>query len=201
MALLALCAGPLVRELIYMNNFFANRRMLVLITFLVVVLFGIFILRILTKTEDKPLNQLPSVSPSLTPIASSSAQIISSQPLPYPPGALNKDYKRIITRSELSSTDLQVKEKLLKSLAGKSGIITTEAGFQIEYVKSADSFMVEVTQKDPELGKKEAEKYFLDVGLSQEGICTLPVVFYLSSSLQKELLDSGKMFNPVPTGC
>jgi hypothetical protein len=201
MALLGLCPGPLVRELIYMNNFFANRRMLVLITFLIFVLFGIFILRILTKTEDKPLNQLPSVSPSLTPIASSSAQIISSQPLPYPPGALSKDYKRITTRSQLSATDLQFKEKLLKGLSGKSGIITTKEGFRVEYVKAADSFMVEITQKDPKLGKKEAEKYFLDAGLSQDGICALPVVFYLSPSLQKELLNNGKMFNPVPTGC
>lgn len=184
-----------------MNNFFANRRMLILITFLIAVLFGIFILRILTKTEDKPSNQLPSISPSLTPSASSSAQIISSQPLTYPPGALSKDYKRITTRSELSATDLQVKEQLIKGLSGKSGIITTKEGFQVEYVKSADSFMVEITQKDPELGKKEAEKYFLDAGLSPAGICTLPVVFYLSPSLQKELLDNGKMFNPVPTGC
>lgn len=184
-----------------LDRFFANKRMLILITGLTGVIVFLFIIRILTVSKTPPVTTPTPATVISSPMASASATLIPTQPVAYQPGGLKKDFDRISSKEVLSPEDQQIKQKIVTSLLGKSGVVETTAQFQIEYVKAADSFMVEVRGADTDQAKKAAEQYFLDQGLSQEGICSLPVVFYLSSRIQAELVSSGKTFNPVPEGC
>lgn len=190
------------------NQFFSNKRIVILITVLFGILILLFIIRLFTPNRSQE-NPIASISPksSMTPTLSASAipspSSVSSltKPTTYTPGELKKDSDRINNKGQLTDKDQQVKRRLISPLLGKSGIIQTAPLFQIEYVKAADVIMVEIRSEETEQAKKSAEKYLLDTGLSQSGICNLPVVFYISSKVQTALINSGRTFNPVPDGC
>lgn len=136
----------------------------------------------------KPQSPAPSVSPS-------------PQPKTYSQDDLEKDFQRIVSRQPLSSADLSIRQKLIKSLGEKSGILAKTDSFQIEYVKSADSFMIEILSTDTNAAKNTAADWLLQQDLSKEGICNLPVVFYLSSTVKQQLEETNQRFNPIPEGC
>jgi hypothetical protein len=195
------------------ENVFANKRLSLIIIGLLLLLFFILLIRLITfspSSENPPIIVVPKASFSPTP------ESISQQPFPsvafatpsafvkplvYKPGELTRDYERISSRQPLSSEDQAIKTRLLTPLNSRSGIITTTPQFQLEYVQSPDLFMVEVRSTNPITGKNAAENYLKNQGLSNSGICNLPVVFYLSQQVQNDLISKGQTFNPIPTGC
>lgn len=119
----------------------------------------------------------------------------------YDLDSLEKDFQRIEKRQPLSEADAKTKTKLIDSLGNRSEILVNNNLYQIEYVKSADSFMVEIKTSDIEQAKKGAVNWFVKQGLSKNGVCNLPVVFYLNSKVGDELEKENIKFNPVPEGC
>jgi hypothetical protein len=50
-----------------------------------------------------------------------------------------------------------------------------------------------------EAAKKEAVDWLKTQGLSQEGVCNLPLMFYVSDKTTNQT--GGETFNPLPPGC
>lgn len=146
--------------------------------------------------SPRPINIPPFVPPPV--ITTEPANTATSS---YGVQDLDKDYERITARQPLSSSDLAVKQKLLALLNNQSGFLQTEDTYQIEYVKTADSFMVELDSSDPDTAKAQAAGWFREQGFSIQGICNLPVVFYLSQNTMSYLRENNLKFNPVPEGC
>ncbi len=169
----------------------------------------LFVIRIFTYTSQ------PDPSPTIINVPTTSENSLLTSPFPslnattssevrtfaYKPGDLKKDTDRITQKGELSIGDQKVRANLLQSVNRSNGVIETTNQFQIEYVPTPNLFMVELRGNNAPQSKLAAEQYFKSQGLSNYGICSLPVVFYLNQQLQNGLIASGQTFNPVPEGC
>lgn len=139
---------------------------------------------------------VPSASPfipqaSISPRPFSSIQIDNFQ----------NDYERITQRDSLSQVNLSARRALIQSLGNKSGVLQNNENYMIEYLKTPDYFMAEIKKREIEAIKQEVLNWFISQGLSTEGFCNLPVVFYLSSAVNDQLRSEGVEFNPIPVGC
>lgn len=108
----------------------------------------------------------------------------------------------IQNRQPLSADDLAAKNKMKLFLpkGHNSGIVYRATDFTIDYVQDPDLFQAEVLIPDVAKAKTEATYWFFSEGMSQQGVCNLPVEFYLNSSVKAQLPDN-YTFNPLPDGC
>lgn len=105
-------------------------------------------------------------------------------------------------KKPLSPSDKQAKASIFRLLEGlPSGIIHQTPNITITYVQSADMFQVEITNARIDAAKAEALLWFRNEGMSKEGICNLPVSFYLNHEIASDLEDAKNSFNPLPPGC
>ncbi len=180
---------------------FKKNKTLFLIGGLISIIFLIILIRIFTLSQSSspavsptPLNTTintpyPTVEPNQT-----------TQPA-YNINQTDKDYQRIISKKQLSASNQAIRDKLISSLNSQSGILQNSLDFQISYVKSPNVFMVEIKTNNADNAKQEAENWFTNQGLDQDGICNLPVVFYLSPDVDDYFKQHNLQFNPVPDGC
>lgn len=158
------------------------------------------------ETEDR---KVPVFSPSpipsrfsISPLSPSSSQIPASQDsVPYDLNNLKTDFERITSPGPLGRSDSEIRNSLINQLGNQSGVLARTTDYQIEYVKAPNSFMVELNSADPSAAKLSATDWFKQQGLSTEGICNLPVVFYLSDQSRSYFNQTGQKFDPVPEGC
>lgn len=183
---------------------FKNRvKLLILIGGLVVVLTMALVISLSGKKKDvTPLGSPVPKASALPTVFRSTLPTPLVSPNVYNLPALQKDFERITNANKnLSLEDTEVKKKLVARLNNKSGVLVNNDSFNIEYIKSADEFLSEVRILDTEKAKIEATKWLLDQGLSEKGVCFLPIVFYLRSDIATQLKQQGKQFNPIPKGC
>lgn len=150
----------------------------------------------------------PKPSPTLTPASKTLNNLPSLETSPvtnlpdiYKEGSLEENYQRIINKKQLSPEELNAKQRLIAPLEGGSGTIATTTDFMVEYLKTPQYFMVQILSNDIESAKKKAQKWFNDQGISNQGVCNLPVIFYFSESVSNYLISNNLQFNPTPEGC
>jgi hypothetical protein len=179
-----------------------NKKLFILIIVLILIIFAILLLRFfLAGTKQPPAKSpTPSQAPNSTPVSLFSPTPAPPKPL-YNPDSLEKDFERISERGRLSNAELQIRQRLLDSIGNKSGIITQNNTFKVEYLHSPDVFTIEILTTDTDLAKRDALNYFKGQGLTAQGICDLPIVFYLSPEVSDYFRQSNLEFNPVPEGC
>ncbi len=158
-----------------------------------VILVVIFVLLAIAST-------LSDLRSSQKPIPTPSKQIYTKPVVNYEPGSLGKSLIKLTTRQPLPPSDLDAKAKILTPLDNKSGVIFQNENFIIQYVESLDDFEIEINSKDIDLAKTEAENYLLNQGFSKNGLCNLPVRFYLGAFAANDF-PRNSQFNPLPSGC
>ncbi len=109
--------------------------------------------------------------------------------------------EKISNKPALSSSDQTVKRAVLAKIGNKSGYLEETPEYKTEYIKSVDLFQVEILTTDYSFAKVKATSWFKDQGFSQEGVCNLPVMFYLSAQTRSALKDKDITFNYLPEGC
>ncbi len=177
-----------------------NKKIVILISVLIFLFSTLLVVNFFLKTQTtdtQPLD-IPTFDGSPSPSTVSSSV---KQSVVYDTVKLNKDFERIINKAGLSEQDKKVRQELINSVSDKSGLINTNQLYSIEYVKSPDSFMVEILSTDVEAAKKSAASWFKQKGISGQGICNLPVVFYLNDSVKSYLQQNNQTFNPLPEEC
>lgn len=107
----------------------------------------------------------------------------------------------IKSRPKLSESDRFIREKIIASIGNKSGYILESADYKIEYIKAPDIFHIEILSSNITSAKTEASEWFYNQGLSKEGLCVLPVMFYLSRQVTENLSGSVVEINLLPEGC
>lgn len=192
------------------NFIFYNKKNLFLFLGLAVMIIILALISMFSETNDKTENRtFPLLSPSATPLGFTSSPLspTSSQApapqvtTPYDVKSLKADFERITSPQPLALSDSEIRNNLINQLGNQSGILAKTTDYQIEYVKAPDSFMVELNASDPNAAKLAASNWFKQQGLSVQGICNLPVVFYLSSETMAYYRQTGLKFNPIPEGC
>ncbi|MBP9716404.1 MAG: hypothetical protein KBD51_00520 [Candidatus Levybacteria bacterium] len=118
----------------------------------------------------------------------------------YESGSLGKSLIKLTSRTPLSPADQSAKERLISISEGNSGLISESTNYSIEYIRAMDDIEVEILTTDIDLAKTEATIFLKNQGLSDQGLCNLPVRFYLSYVVTKEI-PSTMTFNPLPPGC
>lgn len=141
---------------------------------------------------------IPTTAPSLiTPSAKTNPPVI------YAPTGTQKMLDKLVNRSPLSGSDRAAKEKIIALLpSGQvSGIIYKSPTFNFEYISSADEFQSEILTVDIAQAKTDTISWLSTQGLSKNGVCSLPVVFYLNRNIANQLRSSNIKFNPLAEGC
>lgn len=140
--------------------------------------------------------ELPTPTVATTPLISIPAKL---SPTEDPQTRL---LEKIENRQPLSYEDVLAKNRIIQLLpAGQdSGVVYRAADFSVDYVQDPDLFQVEILITDIEKAKQEAINWFLQEGISQQGICNLPIEFYLNSSVRNQI-PSPDAFNPLPASC
>jgi hypothetical protein len=110
---------------------------------------------------------------------------------------LEDDAARLRNRLPLSQADEIAKDSILKNLGYQSGFVTQTDTFDVQWVASAQSLMVDILSPDADQAKGDSEQYLMNLGLSTEGICDLPVTFNVAPVARQTV----RNFDPVPDGC
>lgn len=137
---------------------------------------------------------------------------LSPTPLPpvktIPPVQYNvqdekKNLNIINTRPQLSPADVEVRKKIIASIPGgnQSGVVYESSNVRIDYIQPHDIFQGEVLTVNITQAKQEASNWLRSQGLSQEGICILPIEFYLNYPIASQLQDTNTEFSTLPLGC
>jgi hypothetical protein len=105
-------------------------------------------------------------------------------------------------KQPLSNSDTIAKENIIASLPDgeTSGILYQSPDIIIDYTKSVDDIQVEILTTDISKAEAEAVTWFTNHGLSKEGICNMPIQFYLNFDI-KQKLKTETSFSPLPDGC
>ncbi len=155
---------------------------IIIVVFVFLTLFITF--REISRPQTAPVSQaFPRTKPNIN----------------YVPGSLGKAFVKLTSRTPLSSQDLVAKENLLK-IIDSFGLIYQTSNYSIKYVRSMDDVEIEILTENVELAKTEAENYLLSQGFSQNGLCNLPVRFYVGTAVRKKLPE-WFLFNPLAKGC
>lgn len=175
-------------------------------TYLLIVILTILIIMIiifqLFYANKKQLQPSPSPTPtSLNPSSNFIGGSINQENNVYSFDKLSEDYTRIVKRKSLSESDLAVKNKLLSQLSPNNSIITDQGNFKVEYLKTPQYFMVEIKAGDADETKQETLDWFKNQGFSLEGICNLPVIFYVGSDIAEQYRENKLQFDPTIEGC
>lgn len=179
-----------------------NKKITILIVALIIFLILLLAINLLRgdETTTQPASDIPVFNGSPNPSASI---LIPKRPKPvYDTEALHADYIRITGKKELSQEDKTARQKLIDSLQEGSDILYENNNFRVRYLKpSVDSFMVTILNNDIEATKTEISSWFRQQGVSEQGICNLPVVLQLGGKVDEYLRANNQTFNPIPEEC
>lgn len=173
-----------------------NRIILITIIGVVAALAVIVILSLLILGPAKKTPPLPPVV-QYSPAPKPKTPVI----ITYDDQKRDQLVDKIAGKKKLSLQDLQVKDKVLTSLNNKSGVVYNDPSYITVYLSAPDIFQVEISTTDYQRAKTDATEWFKAQGFSFDGICNLPIQFYLSAQTKFDLQNKDINFNPLPEGC
>ncbi len=168
---------------------------------LLIIVFWIAILAFSAEPTLQPEQQIqPTITITLTPTPTHET---TSPPVKYDTAAQDKLLDKFNNRQALSSNDTFAKAKILASLppGQQSGIVYKTSNISIEYVHSPDLFQIEILTTDIAQAKAAANVWFRAQGMSQRGICDLPLLFYLNWEIANQMRGQNIQFSPLGNGC
>ena len=169
---------------------------------LVVIVIAIGI--ILLTASKQPATPTVTITPTSSVPSITVPNAYTYSPLKYNAVAARRLFTREVQPTPLSSSDAQAKTRILQSLSTtgpNAGIIYTSNTIIIHYVPALDLFKVEVLTIDVPTAKADAETWFKQQGMSQQGICDLPLGFFPNWKVANFLKQSNYEFNELPDGC
>ncbi len=163
----------------------------------------IFILIIVGVTFLESLKKPPSsITTFPTPTSVVSQRRIQDPIVNYDKEASDRLLDIARTRpTPIDEQDKVIRSRLLASVGNESGTIANTPSFRLEYVKAPNSFEVEIKTTEITNAKIAALEYLRLQGLSEDGICKLPLMFYLNFDVSKTLRNTTEPFSPLPDFC
>ncbi len=148
-------------------------------------------------------NASPSRNAPITAFPSSPSELENNYTLKYNTEAHSKLADILINRPAISQQDNDAKANMLQTTVKgfNSGIVYETSNVRVEYVESVDMFMAEILTPNIQAAKDETNIWFREKGISQKGICKLPIMFYVNKAVIEELKTQNTEFNPLPNGC
>ena len=188
------------------ENMKTNRKNnIVLLSVIVIIVIAIIITVGRLIIPFSSYNPTPVSNPKENPVKTETGVTSpkTNPPVQYNQNGQQQLLNKFENRPKLSASDQSAKARLLSLLpqGEQSGTLYQTTEFAVDYVHSADLFQVEIRTTSVDQAKTDADNWFLNKGMSQQGICNLPVQFYLSFTVLNQLRGSNIVFNPLAPFC
>lgn len=162
----------------------------------ILILIGITFLESLKNKETDTGTGQPT-----PPTTAGSGRKINAPPVEYDKESTDKLLAVVTARPTPSPTsDKALRNQLISELDGNSGIINSTNSYRLEYVKAPNDFEAEIITTQISKAKEDVISFLRQKGFSDEGICKLPLMFYLNFEIAKSVPDDEK-FSPYPDFC
>ncbi len=172
---------------------------------IVIILAGILVLIVIIMifisfNQGGQTSTAPSATVTTEPTLPS---FLQEDPINYDVEASIKLWDKVDNKPPLSATDAAAKNTTIISILHgiESGVLYESPQVRLEYVKSLDMFLAEITTTKLSSAKAEVNTWLRGQGLTQEGICNLPVIFYVNLESAEKLQGENIVFKPSAPGC
>lgn len=156
-------------------------------------LLALFVFTLALFSFFRPQSEVSNTTSGLTPTTAESSPIL------YEESSTEKMLDIVKQTPSLAPSDLRIRNVLIAK-ASEGEYLYSSTTVRLEYLSSPDQFMAEILTSDIESAKSEAVSFFSEQGLSNEAICHLPLIFYLSLQARRALPEN-TTFNPLPNNC
>lgn len=119
-------------------------------------------------------------------------------PMNYADADTKKMLDSVGNRKPLSESDQRIRAILTTDFANP---LSETESYYLEYLSEPDQFMVEIRSVDIDGTKNQVNEWFHSQGMSSDGICNLPVVFYMNPTTAENFRNKNVEFSPLPLGC
>lgn len=169
-----------------------------------VIAFIVINIVILLFSSRRPSSGIPVIT--VTPVPN----VLSLTPLPATPTQAirytqtNNDSvfnSRIDVRPKLSQSDQYAKGIIIQALPQGQETVYRSGGFKITYVAAYDIFQVEILTTNVDQAETDAVAWFNQKGISKQGVCSLPVMFYPNFYIDQQLKAENIEVPPLAEGC
>lgn len=166
------------------------------IVFFVLILLGVTFLESLKNRGVDDTATQPSPTPS-----ANQRQI--RDPLVEYDGASSDKLLEIVKSrpTPIEARDKNLRAILISELGNQSGVMQNTESYRLEYVKTPDSFEAEIKTTEITKAKNEVVAYLKSRGFTEDGICKLPLMFYLNFDTAKSVKNTGEEFGQIPDFC
>jgi hypothetical protein len=174
-----------------------------LINLLILLLIFILLYVGVTITTLNLTKQIKKTTEDTTPtqILSENKYTNNHPNVEYDPQGQQDIADKINHRTSLSQNDQTVRTQLINDIGNKSGTVYESPQVKITYLQSGDFFQAEILVPDIQTAKADANLWLRNQGLTQQGICNLPLQFYLNYDISTQLRNNHVIFSPLPNGC
>lgn len=176
-----------------------SKKQYALVTFPLVIFF--LILFFASKMQFSRKQIEPTIFPTPTLIPQPTSLPHPLPPVFYKQGSLDKVENKLGQHIPLSSSDESIRSNLIEIAAKNNGIIYSTNTFFLAYIVGPNDFEVQILTTDVKAAKKDALSFLKAQGVSQDGLCNFPIIFYLDEKVARELQNQNVIFNPLPEGC
>lgn len=104
---------------------------------------------------------------------------------------IQKELDLLENRRPLINTDTETKIRLIQSLPSDSETIYATTDYAVLYIKPIDEFQVEIKTTQAAQAKKDAITWFETQGMSFDGVCKLPVIFFTNHETHETMKSEG----------
>lgn len=125
----------------------------------------------------------------------------SESTLKYQSGTQGKLYDTLTSERVLADQDKRARAQIISEIGNKSGSLYSSPNVILGYLSSPDYFQAEITTNNVDFAKEEVIDWLLSKGISEGGICDLPIMFLLDENTSTYFIESKKEFNPLAPGC
>lgn len=166
----------------------------------VLIFIVVILISVLFSTKQGVPSQLsptPTIFPiSITIVPSSTVKNLNP---PEVPGSNQKLLDKMRNRKALSISDQEARNKVITNLGNTFELDTNT--YSIFYLSAPNIFQVEIRGEDISSIKTVVVNWFKNLGLSNDGICNLPIQFYLTGAARQKAASDQTQFSPLPDGC
>lgn len=132
----------------------------------------------------------------------SNTPLVPTQPNLFENKTIKKELYLLENRQVLSSNDKAIKINLIALLQPDSESIYETSEYTILYIRPLDEFQVEIKTANTQQAKNNATTWVTSQGMSQDGICKLPLIFFTNhETYQKLQIQGAKDISPLADGC
>jgi len=142
-------------------------------------------------------------TPTIVQINNSSSSTPLSSPVKYNYNEVSQSklIEMLLHPPLLAPNDALIKNRFITSLNGHAGDLYATTNVTVSYLPSVKEFEGEIKTINIDLAKKEAVDWLKSKGMSQDGICHLPLEFFLNTFVARDPHVQGITFDTLPPGC